>query len=92
MIYLIILNSINFKILQIFNKFLQFRYYIEAVASKQGGGLKFDLNVKMFTSTLNGKVSYMVKTEVQEVEISSVIVPESTVRKLYTIYIIIFLF
>lgn len=37
----------------------------------------------MFNSTLNGKSSAMVKTEVQEIEISSTIIPEKTVNVLF---------
>ena len=54
-------------------------YYIKLVASKSGGALTVSANAKMFNSKLNGKISSMVKTEVQEIEISSNVIPEKTV-------------
>jgi hypothetical protein len=45
-----------------------------------------DLNAKMFNTNLNGKTSAMVKTEVQEIEIMSTIVPETTVLKIFNCY------
>ena len=54
-------------------------YYLQAIASKTGGGLTISLNAKMYNSTLNGKTSSMVKTEVQKITVSSTIVQETTV-------------
>ncbi len=54
---------------------------MQAIASKTSGALKIDLNAKMYDTNLNGNTSAMVKTEIQDVEISSVIVPETTVFK-----------
>lgn len=54
-------------------------YYLQAIASKRGGGLSINLNTKMYNSTLNGKTSSMVKTEVQAINIQSKIIQETTV-------------
>ena len=54
-------------------------YYIKVVASKQGGSLKLSVNAKMYNSSLNSKVSSFIKTEVQDIEITSTIVTEKTV-------------
>ena len=51
-----------------------------AVASKQGGLLDCDLNLKMYSTSLFGKVSAMVQTETQEIEVSSIIIPETIVQ------------
>ena len=64
---------------------LYFRYYLEAVSSRQGGGLKLNINTKMYSTTLNGKTSKMVKTEIQEIEISSTVIPESFVSGFFII-------
>ena len=50
-----------------------------AVASKQGGLLDCDLNLKMYSTSLFGKVSAMVQTETQEIEATSTIIPETIV-------------
>jgi hypothetical protein len=56
------------------------RYYVKLVASIQGGLLSASANAKMFDSKLSGKVSSMVKNEVQEIEITSTTIPEKTVK------------
>jgi hypothetical protein len=60
---------------------------LQAIASKTSGALKIDLNAKMYNTNLNGNTSAMVKTEIQDVEISSVIVPETTVFKKFFIFL-----
>ncbi len=67
------------------------RYYLQAIASKQSGALKVFVNAKMFNTTLNGKISSRIVTEVQEIEISSVIVPETTVSSFDNILSNVFL-
>lgn len=54
-------------------------YYIEAVGSRQSGGLTLSINSKMLDTGLTDKVSSNVKNEIQEIEISSVATPESFV-------------
>jgi hypothetical protein len=56
---------------------------LSAVASKQGGLLNFDLNAKMYSTSLSGKVSAMVQTETQEIEVSSKIIPETIVKSIF---------
>lgn len=78
MVNISLLNKLKFKK----------SYFYKLVASKQGGSLTVAANAKMFNSKLNGKISSMVKTEVQEIEITSTIVKETTVIIiLYLFYI-----
>lgn len=52
---------------------------MQAIASRKNGGLMLNVNVKMMNSSLNGKTSSMVKTEIQEIEVQSTIAKETTV-------------
>ncbi len=63
---------------------------MEAIASRTNGGLYIDVNTKMLDTTLCGKVSSMVKTEVQEIEIASTVVPETTVRYFFLLEVNLF--
>lgn len=50
------------------------------IASKRAGKLNFTLNAKMLKTNLIDTVSDNVINEIQEIEISSTIVPESFVN------------
>ena len=54
-------------------------YYLQAIASSTVGSLKISLNAKMYNTTLNGKMSAMIKTEEQVIEINSTVVQETNV-------------
>ena len=54
-------------------------YYLQAIASAFKGSFYINLNTKMYNSTLNGKVSSMVKSEEQKIDITSTIIQETTV-------------
>lgn len=66
--------------------FINSRYYLQAIASKQGGLLNCDLNAKMYTTSLAGKTSSMVKVETQEIEVSSTIIPETSVNRFFGLF------
>ena len=56
-------------------------YYLQAIASAFKGSFYINLNTKLYNSTLNGKVSSMIKTEEQKIDITSTIIQETTVLK-----------
>lgn len=56
-----------------------FSYFFQAVASRSTGLLSLAINGKMFSTSLTNQSSAYVTNEVQEIEISSNIFPESYV-------------
>ena len=53
---------------------------MQVIASTNNvGSIKIQVNTKMFSSTLNGPTSSMVKTEVQQITVSSLPILETTV-------------
>ena len=51
-------------------------YYFEAIASKSGGNLDLEVNAKMLDTILTDVDSYYVSNELQEVEVTSTLIPE----------------
>lgn len=56
---------------------LIFSYYFEAVGSKSGGGLNLKVKAKLLDTHLTEKDSGFVQNEIQEIEITSTIIPEA---------------
>ena len=53
---------------------------MQVIASTNNvGSITIQVNTKMFSSTLNGPTSSMVKTEVQQITVSSLPILETTV-------------
>lgn len=60
-----------------------FSYYLEAVASKNGGLLSLDINAKNLNTDLIDKISSNIQNEIQDIEINSTVSLESFVSLIY---------
>ena len=67
-----------------------FSYYLEAVASKNGGLLSLDINAKILNTDLTDKLSSNIQNEIQEIDINSTVSLESFVSYIYFYFLYIF--
>ena len=67
-----------------------FSYYLEAVASRNGGLLSLDINAKILNTDLTDKLSSNIQNEIQEIDINSTVSLESFVSYIYFYFLYIF--